>query len=152
MRKIIFFFLACFVTQHISAQLLNSVVNVSPYFPSNEKLVNDAGDVTVSAAIEYPEGSYFRYNPAFQVDITDTQIIIISGNTTVFAEATFNGWILEPVSGVKITEATLDPGSDLSPTVNLQDGRVEINFAGIAGNGFSTTTINVSSELSLIHI
>ncbi|GLR19592.1 IPTL-CTERM sorting domain-containing protein [Portibacter lacus] len=145
MRKILFFFLAYLLTQSLNAQLLNSVVNVSPYFPDASTLFFDAGDVTVSGAVEYPLGAYAGYKAGCQIDVTDTQIII-SGDATLFSPASFNGWVLEVISGVTITSAIVDPGSDYFPVVSLVNGRVEMNFEGITTVNGSTTTINIVSE------
>lgn len=145
MQKATFILFAIFLTQGLSAQLLNSVVNVSPYYPDANTLFLDAGDVTISTDIEYPVGSYVGYKAGCLVDITDNQIII-GGAGTTYSGASFNGWILEPISGVNITGATLDASSDVSPVVSLINGRVEINFQGITSFDGAVTTINIESE------
>jgi hypothetical protein len=128
-----------------SAQLLNSTVNVSPYYPDVNTQYLDAGNVTVTGAQEYPIGSYSGYKAGCGIDVTDTQIII-GGAGTFFLNASFNGWVLEVINGVNILGASVDPMSDNSPVVTFTNNRVEINFQGLTIADNSTTIINVSSE------
>jgi hypothetical protein len=129
------------------AGLLGSTVNVSAFFPDTSSLFSNGGDTTVSGAIEYPSGSFPTYNTTWQVDITDTQMIISDAGAQggfPFGPATFNGFILTVLSGPVITSAVTDAASQFSPVdVTVVGGNeVEVNFEGVdASNATPLTSI-----------
>ena len=116
------------------AGLNGAAIDVAAYYPTSTNIYDDPGNRVVSAAIEYPAGSYPTYNSSWQVDAADSTLTIT--NTTsgfAFATATFNGFILRVISGPIIASASADASSDFLPTsVTVQGGNeILVNFSGV---------------------
>jgi hypothetical protein len=131
------------------AGLLGATVNMSAYYPTAASLYDNGGNVVVSGGVEYPAGSFSLYNNSWQIDITDTQIIItdLTSQGLPFSPATFNGWILHVVSGPDIVSATGDGASGFLPSaISVVNGDLLLNFQGITGPAGSSSIINYSTE------
>jgi hypothetical protein len=133
------------------AGLLGASVNLSAYFPDSNTVFEDGGDVVVSAAVEYPTGSFVLYNTSWQIDITDNQIIISDeeGNGFPFATASFNGWVLTVLSGPTIASASPNQFSQFTPVgISVLNGnQLFLNYSGVAGPRFGTSIIDVTTTV-----
>lgn len=129
------------------AGFIGATVNVSAYFPNTTTVEVDGGDATVSGAIEYPTGSFASYNPSWEVDVTDTRIIITNAgasNGFPFSDADFNGFIVTVVAGPSIAAAVVDGASDFGPVeITIVGGtQLQLNFQGVtAANGEPLSSI-----------
>jgi hypothetical protein len=129
------------------AELLGSVIDISAFFPTTNNLFEDGGNRTVSGAIEYPAGTFPSYNPSWQIDVTDSQIIIT--NTTPltgfpFQPGSFNGFIMTVLSGPTLTSAVADASSGFFPVglAIVGGDQLQINFQGVnASNATSLSSI-----------
>lgn len=129
------------------AGLMGANVNVSAYYPDTSSLYQAGVDTTVSAAVEYPSGSFSLYNGSWQVDISDTQITItdLLGTGFPYAPASFNGWVLTILSGPALASASVDPSSSFSP-VDISivgDDQLWLNYGGVNAQPGSVSTINI---------
>jgi hypothetical protein len=128
-------FLAVGMTSQANAQLTGSTVNVSCYFPNSLSLYDNGGNKVVSAAVEYPAGSFPIYNPAWAINVTDNQIVLNWTDPLPenFTFASFNGFILSVISGPVISGASVNPASGFSPFSLTVDGsnRVLVNYQNV---------------------
>ena len=132
-----------------SGGLDGSLVNVSAYYPTTSSVYDAGGNTVVTGAVEYPTGSFPYYNPGWQVDITDTQIIIsdAGGFGFPYAGAPFNGWVLTILSGPVITSAAVDPSSQFDPVgISIVGGnQLFLNYSGVGGEGVESSIIDINS-------
>jgi hypothetical protein len=131
------------------AQLTGATVNVSAYYPDSMSVYHDPGNVVVSAAVEYPSGSYPSYNPSWEVDVSADQLMIKDATSTgfPFQPADFNGFILEVLSGPTILSAAADPSSGFFPVSLSVVGGTKIlaNFQGVTGGpGALSSIVNIT--------
>jgi hypothetical protein len=127
------------------AGLMSSTVNVSAAVtPTTPPFVVDPGNRMVSDAVEYPAGSFVRYNDSIAVDITDSQFIL-SIFPTNFQDATFNGFILRVVSGPDILDAMINSASAFQPVdLEIRDGnRLLLNYQGVDLPSSSTRLMSI---------
>lgn len=132
-----------------NAGLLGSTVNMSPYYPTSASQYDDAGNVVVSGAVEYPDGSFDLYNNSWQIDISDTQLVITDFRSEglPYSPADFNGWILHVVSGPNIVSASADGASGFLPfAISVVNGDLLLNFQGVSGPAGSSSIINFSTD------
>ncbi len=134
------------------AGLIGATVDVTADYPEIGSILADGGNQIVSGAIEYPAGSFDGYGDAWQVDITDTQLILT--NTAVgfpFGSADFNGFVLKIISGPAILSASVDPGSDFSPIgISVVNGNeIDLNYTDVThSNSASSSSIIDITEAS----
>jgi hypothetical protein len=130
---------------HSWAGLIDATVDVSANYPNVGTIYSDPGSRVVSNGIEYAAGSFANYNPTWQVDINDTQLILTNaeGGGFPFASASFNGFVLKVLNGPTILTATVDSSSGFSPiSVSVVNGNeVDINYAGVTGSGTVVSSI-----------
>jgi hypothetical protein len=113
----------------------------------------DGGTKTVSGAIEYPSGSFFAYNASWQIDISDTQLILTNAGPSdgfPFQDGTFNGFILTVLSGPTLLSASVDAASAFSPvSISIVGGNeLLLNFEGVTGSGAVSSIIDISTGAS----
>ncbi len=80
MKKLLNAILFAALSSTAYAGLIGATVNVSANFPDPATVYADGGNQVVGAGVEYPAGIFAAYNSSWQVDITDTQMIV--SNTT----------------------------------------------------------------------
>ena len=99
--------------------------------------------------VEYAAGSYSGYNASWEIEITDTQLIITDtlGTGLSFGGGVdFNGWILEIISGPDIISAAVDPKSTIIPIgLSVVGSKVLMNFAGVGKEDFGSAIINIET-------
>jgi hypothetical protein len=143
---------ACYGTAH--AGLIGATVDVGAYDPTSSSLFKDGGITTVSGAIEYPSGSFAGYNSSWQIDITDTQLILTDAapsNGFPFASAAFNGFILTVLSGPTLVSASVDPSSAFSPVISIVGGNeLLLNYQGVTGSGAVSSIIDITTGASSV--
>jgi hypothetical protein len=136
------------------AGLLGSTIDISAFFPNTSTLFQDGGTKTVSGAIEYPAGTFANYNPSWQVDVTDSQIIIT--NTTAgfpFQPGSFNGFIMTVLSGPTLISAVADASSGFFPVgLTIVGNQLQMNFQGVNASNTSplSSIIDVSTATSAV--
>jgi len=142
------FFLAIGLVSDANAQLTGSTVNLSAYFPDSSTVYDNPGNKVVSAAVEYPAGSFQSYNMYWEANITNSQLIVNWTNPSQgnFSGATFNGFILSVISGPVISSASINPSSAFTPLSLTIDGsnRVLMNYQGVIVPGSSSSIIDFS--------
>jgi hypothetical protein len=134
------------------AGMIGSTVNVSAYYPDTSSVYTDGDNAMVSGAIEYPSGSFASYNLSWEVDVTNTQIILTNAGNSVgfpFASAPFNGFIMTVISGPTLLSAIADPTSDFLPTAITVVGgnQLQLNYQGVNAGNFAvlSSIINIST-------
>ena len=117
--------------------LVGATINVSAYFPNTQTVESDPGDVVVLGGVEYPQGSFPEYNDLWSVDVTRSKLIINWGSQSGnFADADFNGFILEVIDGPTIIAASTNSSSDFLPVdISTTPNKVLVNFAGLDFTG-----------------
>jgi len=118
------------------AGLLGSTIDISAFFPDASTLIQDGGTRTVSGAIEYPAGTFSSYSDAWQIDVTDSQVIITNTHFGFpFQPGSFNGFIMTILSGPTLTSAVADASSGFFPVgLAIVGNQLQINFQGVTGN------------------
>ena len=135
------------VAEPAQAGFIGATVVVTANFPDTSTVEVDAGDLNVSGLVEYPVGTFAGYNSSWQIDITDSQIIITNAgpsNGFPFSDATFNGFILTVLIGPEIAAAVVDGASDFAPAeITVVGGnQIQLNFRGVdAPNGEELSSI-----------
>src|SRR4051812_43000451 len=112
------------------ASLIGATVDVSANYPTATSIFSDGGPATVSAAVEYPTGTFATYNSSFSVDVAGQSFTLSSPGGTSFTGASFNGFVLTVLSGPAILSATLDASSTPPGPVSITlvgNNRVEVN-------------------------
>jgi hypothetical protein len=107
--------------------------------------------VVVSAAVEYPAGSFPSYDPTLSIDITDTQLIITTPLGVSFTPASFNGFLLTIISGPSIVSAVADSSSQYKPVgISIVGGdQLYLNYEGVDFVGSSSSIIDINSGNSI---
>jgi hypothetical protein len=130
------------------AGLIGSTVDVTANFPTSTSVYDDPGAVTVSNAIEYPAGSYPKYNRFWQVNLSDNQLILdwTAGFAGSFTSAPFNGFVMTVISGPGIMSATVDASSVFAPvSISIENGnQLLLNYQGVS--------ISPSQNMSIIDV
>ena len=129
--------------------LLGATVRVTPRYPDRQSVYQDAGSRVVSnSRIEYPEGSFPAYNPAWEVDVEASRFVIAKSTSADFAAADFNGFVLESFRTCRILRAEVDSESNLVPIdLDVINGVVYANFQGLqVGNPPLRCVINLIFE------
>jgi protein with PEP-CTERM/exosortase system signal len=133
------------------ANLLGASVNLSVHFPDINTVFATGSNVVVSAAVEYPTGSFPSYNPSWEINITDNQIIITDtlGTGFPYQTASFNGWVLTILSGPTIASASPNQFSQFNPVglSVLNGNQLFLNYSGVAGPDFGTSIIDVTTTV-----
>ena len=133
------------------AGLLGSTVDVSVYFPDTTTVFQAGGPKVVSASVEYPAGTFFLYNESWEIDITDTQVIITNAPPSIgfpFQPASFNGFIMTILSGPALLSAAADPGSDFNPVaITINANKLELNYQGVThDNVIASSIIDIATS------
>jgi hypothetical protein len=133
----------------LQAGLSGSTVEVSAYYPDSSTVFQAGGNVVVSGAIEYPTGSFPFYNPGWQVDVNDTQLLIEwnGGGEGSYGVASFNGWVLDVISGPTIVSATVNGASGFNPIgIQIVGGnQLFVNFSGVTYPLGTTSIIDITT-------
>jgi len=139
------------------AALLGATVDISARYPTAADVYQDAGTSTVSNAVEYPAGSLSIYNPSWQIDVTDTSIIITDMRNIGLpfsGGVAFNGFVLRVISGPVLTGASVDGASAFTPgDLSIIGGdTLEINFVGVSGpsTGSVSSIIDISTTPAVL--
>jgi hypothetical protein len=134
------------------AALLGATVDLSARVPTTSAIYQDAGPEIVSAAVEYPAGALAIYNASWQVDVTDTSIIITDTRNTGLpfgGGVAFNGFLLRVIAGPELTAASVDAASTFSPAdITIVGGdTLELNYVGVSGpsTGPAVSVIDIST-------
>jgi hypothetical protein len=133
------------------AGLIGATVDVAAYYPNTSSIYQDGGQKVVSGSIEYLAGAFSSYNSAWQVDVTDSQLIVTktAGNGFPFAGADFNGFVLTIISGPSLTSASVDAASAFSPVgITISGNQLFLNYQGVTGDNASelSSIININSD------
>ncbi len=131
-----------------AAGLLGSTVDVSARYPNDATVYSDPGNAVVTNGIEYASGSYAAYNQSWQVDVQDNQISITDalGTGLSFGTATFNGFVLNVISGPQILSASINNGSTIVPVgLSISNGSLFINFSGVSQQPFGSAIIDFTT-------
>jgi hypothetical protein len=120
--------------------ILGATVDVQAQYPTLGTVFEDGGDQTVNGSVEYPAGSFPSYNPAWSVQLTDTQITI-AGNGFPYQPATFNGWAIPFLPG-SITGAVADAASGFDPVgISIVGNTLYLNYQNVTSGGATDTSI-----------
>jgi hypothetical protein len=128
--------------------LLGSTVDVTARFPDQSTIFFDPGAVLVTAGVEYPSGSYPPYNPSWEVDVGDHQIVISDalGTGLPFQPGTFNGFVLHVLSGLTIATSSIDAASTLVPVDTfVSGGDLFINFVNVDQPKFGAAIVDFTT-------
>jgi hypothetical protein len=134
--------------------LIGASVDVAAYYPDSSTLFQDGGTKTVSGSIEYPGGTFSSYNSSWQVDITDTQLIVTKTTASgfPFQPASFNGFVLTILSGPALVSASADAASNFSPVgISIVGNKLFLNFQGVSADNAVfpvSSIININSGAS----
>jgi hypothetical protein len=130
------------------AGLLGATVDVSARYPTDTSIFQDGGPVVVTNGVEYPTGSFFDYNRSWEVNVQDNQIIITDATSTglPYQPATFNGWVLDVISGPAITSAHTDSSSTIVPdNVYISGGNLYINLQDVTATVGGSTLVDFTT-------
>lgn len=122
------------ISAPVHAGLIGATVDVPAYYPDTASIFKDPGSRIVDATtVEYPLGSYSGYSDALAIDLTDTQLILSAANGLFFDDGvSFNGFVLELLSGATLVSASLAANSDFDPVITTKGNSVFLNYAGAA--------------------
>jgi hypothetical protein len=137
-------FMLC-VASIANAGLLGSTVNMAAYYPNSTTVFKDPGNAVVSGGVEFAAGSYIGYSTSWEINISDTQLIITDTGSVgfPFGTALFNGWILKIINGPSIASAVVDGISGFSPfAISVVGGDLLLNYQGVNGTAGSSSVIN----------
>lgn len=133
-----------------AATLLGSTVEVTARYPNVSTLYSNPGPVTVSdSLVEYPASSFPSYNRSWQVDIFGDYLTITdltSSGLPFGGGVSFNGFVLDVLSGPAIVTASIDNSSTIVPvSVFISDGDLFMNFSGVSAQSGGTARINFAT-------
>ena len=132
------------------AGLLGATVDVSAYYPNDTSVFEAGGPVVVTTGVEYPQGSFPDYNPSWEVNVQDNQIIITDATSSglPYQPATFNGWVLDVIWGPSITSAVTDSSSTIVPVnVFVLGGNLYINLASVDSTAGGSTIVDFTTGI-----
>jgi hypothetical protein len=102
----------------------------------------------VTNGVEYPTGSFSGYDPSWEVNVQDNQIIITDATSTglPYQPATFNGWVLDVISGPAITSAVTDSSSTIVPVNEfISGGNLYINLQNVTATTGGSTIVDFTT-------
>lgn len=137
-----------------AASLLGATVKVTARYPNMSSIYANGGVAVVSdILVEYPATTFANYNSSWQVDVFSNKILVsdLLGGGLGFASATFNGFVLEVLSGPQIVSAAIDSASTIVPVnATVSNGTLFVNFSGVFQQRFGTAIVNFATETTAV--